>query len=78
MFYCNLFAPRQETFADAGDGNGGRDRLGQFFVTRTATNMFSKLRKFQKFDKSKNISLNMFIYSENDTESHRITQNINI
>ena len=31
MFVFNLFAPWQETFADAGDGEGG-DHLGSIFV----------------------------------------------
>ena len=39
----------------------------------------SRIRFFQDFgNKSQNIFLNMFIYKENDTESHRNTQNINI
>ena len=28
----NSFAPWQETFADAGDGDGGGDHLGQFWI----------------------------------------------
>ena len=68
----------QETFADGEDGDGGRDHLGPSFGTKKATKMFSKLLNFQKFENSEKIFLNMFIYTENDTESHRKTQNINI
>ena len=31
VFFLSFFAPWQETFADAGDGDGGGDHLGSFY-----------------------------------------------
>ena len=42
MFLYNLFAPWQETFTDAGDGDGeGGDHLGQLYYNI----LFSKVGK---------------------------------
>ena len=40
--------------------------------------MFSEFRKFHQFKKITNVLVNVFKYTENDTESNRNTQNINI
>ena len=78
MFFSNLCNPWQETFADAGDGDGGggdpfRTILRQKTCFRNSTfQVFRAKKVFQT-----NI-VNMFIYTENDIESYRNTQNINI
>ena len=68
MFFSNVFAYWQETFADAGDGDGGG----------TIWDHFNTKNSFRNSENSKVSRNNMFIYTENNTESHRNTRNINI
>ena len=78
MCFFKIFFPWQETFADArdGDGEGGG---GEPFRTDFSTQTVFETRTFTKvWKKSQSIFSNMFIYKENDTESHRNTQTINI
>ena len=75
MCFIYFFAPWLETFADAGDEDGGG---GEPLRTILVQKIVFGIWTFQFFDKSENIFLNMFIYTENGTESHRNTQNINI
>ena len=121
-----MFDPWQETFADAGDGDGVGDHLGPFyanlktiltqfwiilrppcppnyvfrpkinFLEMAHTNFISSIRErpfqlliwtknnkkhvfgYSNISKITSKKKNMFIYTENDSESHRNTRNINI
>ena len=61
------------TFADAGDGEGGKP-----FRTISVHFFFSESNNFKHVEKSKMISLNMVIHTEKDTGSQRNIQDINI
>ena len=57
----------------------GDGPFGTISLTNIAKNMFSKFREFKIVRTiPKYIVFNMFIYTENDTESRGNTQNINI
>ena len=79
-FLSNFLDPWQETFADAGDGDGGEGGpLGTIWEHfKSILSQFCIHCFFRFFEKSTNIFLIMFIYTENDIESHRNIQNINI
>ena len=63
LFYSNRSAPWQETFVDAGDGDGGGKLFGTILVQ---THIMPNISAYF-FDKSPNRFSNMFIYTESDT-----------
>ena len=72
-FFLICLPPGRRLLLTLGMGMGGtiQDDFSTNFFVRNSTILI--LRK-----KSQNISLNMFIYTKNDIDSHRNTQNINI